>query len=340
MHRRACERNHQDQQRAAAFIASRVVKNSQQPDSSNSVDHHFPSSSGVPPDAAQHDIEQSQIDHDAGLTYPDFGDQDTDDGAENPDLDTWNRAPYCSTSYVPKLNDIMVEHHPSITMPTRVMSFQAYLLLRHEEAKVPPPRTKPWAPFQTRMDFDIADFALQARLNKNLTNVLLQLAARISAGEKVSLKNHKNVCDLWEAASHIATPFVKEELSANFETASEHVTYNLSCYVRDTWKWTHDLLEDPLLKGRFHWDAQRMFRWTGSTWERFVSSPWTADRFWEIQSALPEGDKPLAYIIYSDKTRLSSFGTAKGYPVVARIANLDDAVRNSNIQVGGGRVIG
>jgi len=32
------------------------------------------------------------------------------------------------------------------------------------------------------------------------------------------------------------------------------------------------------------------------------------------------------YIIYADKARLSSFGTAKGYPVIARIANLDSDI--------------
>jgi len=32
------------------------------------------------------------------------------------------------------------------------------------------------------------------------------------------------------------------------------------------------------------------------------------------------------YILYADKARLSSFGTAKGYPVILRIANLDSDI--------------
>jgi hypothetical protein len=58
-----------------------------------------------------------------------------------------------------------------------------------------------------------------------------------------------------------------------------------------------------------------------------------------LQTQIPEGGKPLALILYADKTRLSSFGTAQGYPVVARCANLPASIRNGN-GIGGGRVVG
>jgi hypothetical protein len=32
--------------------------------------------------------------------------------------------------------------------------------------------------------------------------------------------------------------------------------------------------------------------------------------------------KLLAFILYADKTKLSSFGTVMGYPVIAQIGNL------------------
>jgi len=57
------------------------------------------------------------------------------------------------------------------------------------------------------------------------------------------------------------------------------------------------------------------------------------------QSALPDGAKPFYFILYADKTKLSSFGTVKGYPVVARCVNLPINIRNGN-GVGGGRVVG
>ena len=44
-------------------------------------------------------------------------------------------------------------------------------------------------------------------------------------------------------------------------------------------------------------------------------------------------------IVYADKSKLSSFGTKKGYPVIARCANLPVELRNG-IGLGGGRVVG
>ncbi len=52
----------------------------------------------------------------------------------------------------------------------------------------------------------------------------------------------------------------------------------------------------------------------------------------------PEG-KLLAFIIYADKTKLSSFGMAMGYPVIARIGNLPVDIRNGN-GLGGGELVG
>ena len=55
-----------------------------------------------------------------------------------------------------------------------------------------------------------------------------------------------------------------------------------------------------------------------------------------VQSCLPNGAKPLFFILYADKTRLSSFGTEKGYPVIARLANLPVDIRNGE-GIGGGQ---
>ena len=42
--------------------------------------------------------------------------------------------------------------------------------------------------------------------------------------------------------------------------------------------------------------------------------------------------------LYADKTQLSSFGTAKGYSVIAYIANLPVAIRNSE-ELGGSWIV-
>ena len=64
-----------------------------------------------------------------------------------------------------------------------------------------------------------------------------------------------------------------------------------------------------------------------------------ANLYTNYQTELPAGAKPLTFCIFADKTKLSSFGTEKGYPVIARCTNLPVGVRNGN-GVGGGRIVG
>ena len=49
--------------------------------------------------------------------------------------------------------------------------------------------------------------------------------------------------------------------------------------------------------------------------------------------------KPLSIILWSDKSKLSTFGTKVGHPIVACIGNLDASIRNGG-GLGGGRVVG
>ena len=44
------------------------------------------------------------------------------------------------------------------------------------------------------------------------------------------------------------------------------------------------------------------------------------------QSEIPEGSKPLCLILYADKTKLLSFGMAKGYPMIMCCANLPTTI--------------
>ncbi|KAK0499676.1 hypothetical protein EDD18DRAFT_1102988 [Armillaria luteobubalina] len=67
--------------------------------------------------------------------------------------------------------------------------------------------------------------------------------------------------------------------------------------------------------------------------------PHTGNMFWEIQTTLPDSGKLICYIIYADKTWLSSFGMVQGYPIIVRLGNLPSHIHNGQ-GVGGGRVIG
>jgi len=54
---------------------------------------------------------------------------------------------------------------------------------------------------------------------------------------------------------------------------------------------------------------------------------------------IPEGAVPFGVVLYGDKTKLSTFGTEKGYPGLARCANLPVELRNGK-GIGGGRLVG
>ena len=53
---------------------------------------------------------------------------------------------------------------------------------------------------------------------------------------------------------------------------------------------------------------------------------------------LPPGAKALALILYSDKSRLSSFGKEKAYPVIACLGKLPVEIQNSD-GPGGGKIV-
>ena len=57
------------------------------------------------------------------------------------------------------------------------------------------------------------------------------------------------------------------------------------------------------------------------------------------KSCLPKDGKPIGIELYADKSKLSSFGTAKGYPIMARLMNLPVKIRNGE-GIGGARVVG
>ncbi|KAH9965573.1 hypothetical protein BJV74DRAFT_799600 [Russula compacta] len=86
-------------------------------------------------------------------------------------------------------------------------------------------------------------------------------------------------------------------------------------------------------------DAKKVFRCSGQSSTHIFDEPWTADAFWDTQSWIPDGGNLLAFILYVDKMKLSSFGTSKGYPVVTHCANLPTLIQNGN-GFGGGHVVG
>ncbi|KAG1840105.1 hypothetical protein C8R48DRAFT_621151 [Suillus tomentosus] len=241
-------------------------------------------------------------------------------------------------------DDIQVQYHPSSQRPMQVFQFEDYGRGLGAPTVVPLVEPEPWYPFRTRIDFEVVELVLEAALTHQQTDRyhetheslhrLFNLICRTKS-EQFMLRNCKDVRDTWDAALFKLTPFVKEEVVVPFQ--GDDKTFQL--FHRSIWDWAVDLLQDPQVGPHFVFDAERLSKFNGDKFVRFIHEPWTANTFWEYQVHDTIVLRPLAFILYADKAKLSSFGRAKGYPVIARCANLPVAIHNGE-GLGGGRVVG
>ncbi|KAG2137820.1 hypothetical protein BD769DRAFT_1351482 [Suillus cothurnatus] len=230
-------------------------------------------------------------------------------------------------------SEFKTEYHPRSGCPTLFQAFDEFRV--PPEAQQVPIDEKPWHPFRSRADFEFSEIALDAALNKSQIDALLNLILRVSQGHaEITLKNEADLSKAWDNAAAELTPVFPVTYKKNDQVYEVH--------ARPIWDWALDLLDNPLLAPHFVWDACRVYKRSAAGFERFFDEPWTGDRWWDIQSSLPpdvDGAVPFCFILYADKTKLSSHGTVKGYPVVVRCANLPVHIRNGE-GFGGGRVVG
>ncbi|KAI6137977.1 hypothetical protein BKA82DRAFT_4333666 [Pisolithus tinctorius] len=230
----------------------------------------------------------------------------------------------------------MTEFHPRSKRPTLFQSAEEF---GQQNLKCMAPDREPWRPFASEGDYVFATVAVEAGLSSTQVDSLLKLIHCIRQGTaSVTLCNDAGLRTALDRAAAQLTPFSKFEIAAPYKGSD--VTFPI--HIRPLWDWALDLLQNPSLAPHFVWDAERVFKLDGETYERFYTEPWTGDHWWDIQSQLPthaENAVPFAFILYADKTRLSSHGTVKGYPMVVRCANLPVHIRNGE-RYGGGCVVG
>ncbi|KAG2144052.1 hypothetical protein BD769DRAFT_1625688 [Suillus cothurnatus] len=184
-----------------------------------------------------------------------------------------------------KLDDIKVEYHLKSGILTKVQAFGDFKCqpAHYSSWSAPDPDMCPWHPFKSCLEFDVTEIVLEVALNNEQTDRLLDICCHYV----------------------ISIPFADR-------------SWDYDIYYCDIWEWATNLLHNPYLFPHFHFNAQCLSKFGGQTFEHFVDEPFTAQHFWDAQSQLPDGAKPLAFILYADKTKLSSFGTTKGYPVIAQ----------------------
>ncbi|THU90821.1 hypothetical protein K435DRAFT_675329, partial [Dendrothele bispora CBS 962.96] len=235
----------------------------------------------------------------------------------------------------PQTNDIKTQFHPNSGIPPKVHSFEEFGHRKVSETPVPLDFS-PWRPFQSRLDFEVSEFALQAGLSDNLTTDLIDLLQRCcDQREKFTIKSSSEMKQLWDLASVKSLKFEKSSIAVEYQGKPK----DFDVHYRPLWDWVEEIATNQDLSSEIVWDAQRLWKFDGSKWEKFIEEPWSASAWWNIQGKLPADSKPFFIILYADKNKLSSFGTQKGYPVIARCANLPSSIRNGT-GIGGGRLVG
>ncbi|KAI5993749.1 hypothetical protein F5J12DRAFT_897024 [Pisolithus orientalis] len=242
-----------------------------------------------------------------------------------------------STASLQLPTEFKTEYHPRSRRPVLHQPYEEFGI--NNAASPTMVDSMPWKPFKTRGDYLFAEIALDAGLNKTQVNGLLELFLLVTKGmEQVTMKNDAELRKACDNAGAKLTPFTKHIISAPYKGKE----MEFEVHTRPVGDWALDLLADPQLAPHFVWDAEWVYKHNGEEYECFYGEPWTCDHWWDIQSQLPadvENAVPFCFILYADKTRLSSHGTVKGYPVVVWCANLPVDIWNSE-SVGGGCVVG
>ncbi|KAH6871585.1 hypothetical protein BKA70DRAFT_1130952 [Coprinopsis sp. MPI-PUGE-AT-0042] len=234
----------------------------------------------------------------------------------------------------PQEDDIMVEPHPKSKERPRYYTYNSYSssLPKPDKTSGPKRRRQPWSPFLHRSDFELAEFMRATNLNIKQMDRLLHIVGNISKGAGYSLVDARHVTETWDSsAKDFNTHMDKKTITVPYRDED----YKFDVWAFDLWDWVLQLLHDPVYISQMRWDALRLFHHNGHTFERFINEPWTANQWWQVQDNLPDGGFPFCIILYADKTKLSSIGTAKGYPVYARDGNLPIDIRNSDGFAGG-----
>ncbi|KAK0484117.1 hypothetical protein EDD18DRAFT_1361964 [Armillaria luteobubalina] len=254
--------------------------------------------------------------HNPALNNDIAGHPDTDDDTAA-SLPETHEESVCGTSEY-ECDDIRTVYHPFSGRLTQIVHFEDY---------------RSSSTFQHLAEF-ILDAALTEKQMKTLFELLNPEAASNRSTE-FNIRSPKDFKEHWNRAVNLITPFEKSTVTVQLQ--NKDYTYDI--YRRNLWEWALELIRNPVLEPHFVWDAVQLSKWNGDAFEKFVDEPWMVQAFWDLQTALPGGAKVFCFIIYADKTRLSSFSTAQAYPVVTCCGNLPIEIQNGN-SVGGGRVVG
>jgi hypothetical protein len=101
-------------------------------------------------------------------------------------------------------SEFKTEYHPRSGRATLYQPSEEFGIREMQQVPVD---EDPWRPFRSRGDFEFAEIALNASLNKSQINALLDLISRINQGQaQVTLKNEADLSKAWDNAATELTP--------------------------------------------------------------------------------------------------------------------------------------
>jgi len=183
-------------------------------------------------------------------------------------------------------DDIRIEYHPKSGRVSTTVPFGEFKREEADRNRAPADDT-PWRLFGSRVNFEFAELTHQSLMNQGQIDALIKLIRRcidlgIDSPEAFTLDGAKELSNIWTLAAETITPFNKKTI---------HVPYKQKDVALEVWSrpilnWATDLLHDPNIAPSFVWDAQRLSKFDGSRFVRFIDEPWTADDFWDVQVCL------------------------------------------------------
>ena len=123
--------------------------------------------------------------------------------APAPEMDHTGDASHSTPSYMD--NDIRVEYHPNSGRQADVFKLNEYRQsVTATNTTVDP---EPWAPFQTREDFEFAEIALETGMTRGQVDALIKLFHKcIKKGEgSFTISKHKDMADKFKIAANRLT---------------------------------------------------------------------------------------------------------------------------------------
>lgn len=122
--------------------------------------------------------------------------------------------------------DFKTEYHPRSKQPTLFQTSDAFCMNRSSD---PPCNPTPWHPFWCKGDFEFAKIALEASLNKEQIESLLNLISRVAKGKaQVTFWNKPELCKLCDWAAEALTPISTSKTSQLRIILIEFATYSSS----------------------------------------------------------------------------------------------------------------